>query len=344
MIEKQKVNVLCIWQPNKRLHNYLLEGLNDYPQVNLIIPSDTSHETFLKLAKEHNPEIIMGWRPTKELLETAGNLRLFINPGAGVQHLIPLFKDVTKNRKITLVNGHGNAYFTAQHTVTLLLSLTNNVILHHNWMKEGEWRRGDDYAASTPLRDRIIGFLGYGAVNQKVHRFLSGFILDFAVLRNNWHKQKTSFPTTITKYTFDQLHDFLKAIDVLIVAVPLTSRTEGMIGKTELELLGSDALVINIGRGQVIDEESLYSALKNKIISGAAIDVWYNYQPEPDKDGKKYPTQYPFHELENVVLSPHRGASPMNDLKRWDEQIENISRFTRGEDKFLNMVNLDEEY
>ncbi|NPD89063.1 MAG: hypothetical protein HGN29_10085 [Asgard group archaeon] len=344
MNENQELNVLCIWQPDERLHDYLLDGLKDYPQVNLIVPSNTSHETFLKLVKEYDPEIIMGWRPTKELLETARNLRLFINPGAGVQHLIPLFKDVTKNRKITLVNGHGNAYFTAQHTVTLLLSLTNKVILHHNWMMEGKWRRGDDYATSIPLRNSKIGFLGYGAVNQKVHRFLSGFDVEFAVLRNNWNKQEIPLPTPVNKYTFDQLNEFLKAIDILIIAVPLTSKTEGMIGKTELELLGNKGFLVNIGRGQVIKEESLYSSLKNKTISGAAIDVWYNYQPEPDIDGKKYPFKYPFYELENVVLSPHRGASPMNNLKRWDEQIENISRYARGEKYFLNMVNLDEEY
>ncbi len=344
MKENSEVKVLCIWQPNEQLHKYLLEGLKGYPQVTLIVPTDTSQETFLELVREHNPEIIMGWRPTKDLLETAKNLKLFINPGAGVQHLVPLFKDVTKNREIILVNGHGNAYFTAQHAVTLLLSLTNKVILHHNWMKEGKWRRGDNFAVSTPLRDRKIGLLGYGAVNQRVHRFLSGFSVEFAVLRNDWKKQTSSFPTPITKYNIDQLHEFLKVIDILIIAVPLTSRTEGMIGQTELELLGKTGLVVNIGRGQVLDEESLYSALKNNHISGAAIDVWYNYQPKPDTDGRKYPFQYPFHELKNVVLSPHRGASPMSDLKRWDEQIENISRFARGETVFINMVNLIEEY
>jgi phosphoglycerate dehydrogenase-like enzyme len=344
MNNKQEINILCIWQPNERLENYLREGFQDYPQVNLIIPPDTTHETFLELSRKHNPEIIMGWRPTKELLESSKNLRLFINPGAGVQHLIQLFKDVTKDRDIVLVNGHGNSYFTAQHTVTLLLSLMNKIVLHHNWMKEGEWRRGDSYAASTPLRGRKIGFLGYGAVNQKVHRFLSGFNVDFAVLRSSWEEQITTLPTEVTKYTPDKLHEFLKDVDILIIAVPLTSKTEGMIGKKELELLGSGGLVVNIGRGQVIDEESLYFALKNKTVSGAAIDVWYNYQPEPDEEGKKYPAHFPFHELDNIVLSPHRGASPMNDLKRWNEQIENISRYARGEKVFLNMVNLDKEY
>ncbi len=344
MKETHKVNVLCIWQPNEKLLNYLTDGLAKYPQVNLIIPPDREEDSFLELIKEYKPEIIMGWRPTKRLLEEAKNLKLFINPGAGVQHLIPLFSDVTKEREITLVNGHGNSYFTAQHAVALLLSLTNKIILHHNWMKEGLWRRGDNFAESTPLWGKTIGLLGYGAVNKKVHRFLSSFDVDFNILHRDWNKKENTLPTPVKAFGYNQLHEFLEDIDVLIIAVPLTSKTERMIRSKELELLGKDGLLVNVGRGAVIDEKSLFESLRDRIIAGAAIDVWYNYQPEPTEYGKKYPTKHPFHKMDNVILSPHRGASPMGDLKRWDEQIENIARFVRGEKIFLNEVNVEEEY
>ena len=344
MNAKLAVNVLCIWQPSEQLKNYLYNGLKDYPQVNLIIPDDTSNETFLRLVKEYNPEIIMGWRPTKELLETAKNLQLFINPGAGIQHLIPLFRELTKEREITLVNGHGNSYFTAQHAVALLLALSNKIIEHHSWMVQGLWRRGDSHATSIPIRDRKIGLLGYGAVNQKVHKLLSGFDVEFSILRREWPKTEESLPTPANKYTVNELHIFLKEVDILIVAVPMTEKTEGLIGEDELKLLGKDGLLVNIGRGSVIKEENLFTALQDKIIAGAAIDVWYNYQPEPTSEGLKYPASYPFHTLQNIVLSPHRGASPMSDLRRWDEQIEIISQFARGEKKYLNTVNINEGY
>jgi len=342
MSEDQEVNVLCIWQPNERLMKYLQDGLSNYPQVKLVVPPDLEEETLLKLAPD--ADILMGWRPTKDLLKTAKKTRLFINPGAGVQHLIPIFKEVTVNRELTLVNGHGNCYFTAQHVVALLLALMNKVIRHHNWMVEGHWRRGDSFAQSIPLRGKKIGLLGYGAVNRLVHKFLAGFDIDFSILRRDWSKQQTELPTSATKYTFDDLDDFLREIDILIVATPLTSKTEGLIQEQELEILGEEGLVVNIGRGPIIDEKSFYYSLKERKIAGAAIDVWYDYQPEEDVDGKKYPAKYPFYDLDNVVLSPHRGASPMNDLKRWDEQIENIIRFARGRKDFLNVVNLDEGY
>ena len=341
-MDSKEVKVLCIWQPNDKLLNYLEEGLNKYPQVKFIIPPDLKQETLLKLAPEAN--IIMGWRPTKELLEAAKKARLFINPGAGVQHLIPVFKELTVDRELVLVNGHGNAYFTAQHVVALLLALMNKVISHHNWMVEGYWRRGDSFAKSIPLRERKIGLLGYGAVNKLVHRFLAGFDVEFSILRNDWNKQKEPLPTLAEKYTFDELNEFLEKIDILIVAVPLTKKTECLIKEEELALLGKDGLIVNIGRGPVIDEKSLFEALKKSKITGAAIDVWYNYQPEEDEQGRKFPSKYPFYLLDNVILSPHRGASPMNDLKRWDEQIKNIIRFAKGKREFLNEVNLEEGY
>jgi phosphoglycerate dehydrogenase-like enzyme len=104
--------------------------------------------------------------------------------------------------------------------------------------------------------------------------------------------------------------------------------------------------LVNIARGAIINEEALYNALKNNVIAGAALDVWYNYHPEVDND-KKYPydsEKFPFHELDNVILSPHRAASPHDDLKRWDEVIENISRFAEGEKDFINVVDIEKGY
>ncbi|MHA1220681.1 MAG: NAD(P)-dependent oxidoreductase, partial [Candidatus Heimdallarchaeota archaeon] len=319
-----KTTVLFIFQPREELQKYLENGLSAVPNLELIFPSDTEAETFLKFAPE--ADIIVGWRPTEELLNAAQKLSLFINPGVGVQHLTKLFSKLNQSRKITLCNGHGNTYFTAQHAVALLLALTNKIIPHHNWMAQGHWRKGDADAQSNPLRDRKIGLLGYGAINTKVHKFLAGFDLEFHVLKRDWKKKRVEvYPTPLTKYSPDKLHQFLSEIDILITAIPFTAQTEGLIGKTELKLLGTNGLLVTVARGEVLVEESLYLALKTKAIAGAAIDVWYNYRPEPDDQGRKFPFNYPFYELDNVILSPHRGASPMSDLRRWNEVIDNIS-------------------
>jgi len=335
-------NVFLAFQPEENLKRHLLKELESYNNVKLIFPVDSSDELFLKYAS--GAEIIVGWRPTDELIRTAKKLKMFINPGTGIQHLIEKFRKLKQERGIVLINGHGNSYFCAQHAVAMLLALMNKVIPHHNWLSEGKWRTGDQEAMSIPLRNRKIGFCGYGAINQKVHRFLSGFDVDFYIFKKAWDKKELSFPTPVKKYSSQELNSFLEQVEIVIIALPSTSLTRGLIGKKEMELLGSNGIIVNVGRGDVIIEECLYNALKTKIICGAAIDVWFNYKPEADEEGRKYPFSFPFQKLDNVVLSPHRAASPFDDLKRWDEVIENIKRFARGENYFINVVDLDEEY
>ncbi len=336
------VKVLCIWDVPDRLQAYLLDGLKDVRNVELVFPPGDDEEFYL--ANAPVADLIIGWRPSRELLDAAASLKLLINPGAGIRHHIETFREINKTRKVLLANGHGNTYFTAQHVVALLLALMNRVIPHHNWMVDGKWRTGEAEGHSTPLRDRKIGLLGYGAVNSRVHTFLAGFDVDFSILRRRDSDPSVELPTPVKTFRNDELHEFLREIDILIVGVPHTSKTDRMIGGSELELLGETGLVVNIGRGGVVREEPFYNALWDTAIAGAAIDVWYDYRPEPDEDGRKYPYSFPFHELDNVVMSPHRGASPMNDLKRWDEVIENIKRVASGSTDLLNIVDLDEEY
>jgi phosphoglycerate dehydrogenase-like enzyme len=338
----RKINVLFIWKTNEDTQRYFRENLSDYPGVNLIFPADKDPETLAGYAPD--TDIIIGWRPSEGLLDKAGRLGLYNAIGVGAQHLIEPFRELNKKRSVVLCNSHGNTYLTAQHTVAMLLSLTNKIVFHHKRMADGLWCPNNDSFKTMPFRERIVGLLGYGAINQYVHRFLSGFDVEFAVLKRDWGVSRQQPPTSIRKYNIDDLHTFLSDIDTLVVAVPLTSKTEGLIGKRELELLGTNGLLVNVARGAVIDEKSLYMALKNKIIAGAAIDVWYNYRPEPDEEGRKFPSEYPFHKLDNVILSPHRAASPFEDPKRWDDVIENIRRFADGRDDFLNVMSLEHEY
>ncbi len=342
-----KIKVLFIWENDPALKNHFKKIFAKEKNINLIFPKILSPENILKLGK--NADVIIGWRPSKELLQSAVKLKLFINPGTGIKHQIENFREISKIKNVTLVNGHGHAYAVAQHTVAMLLALMNRIVIHHEGMKEGVWRTSDDrdiFSASVQLRNKKIGLLGYGAINKYVHRFLSGFENEFHILKR-YIRSKVKiddFGNSIYKYGENDLQKFLKAIDILIIAIPHTSRTEGLIRKKDLKMLGKNSLLINVARGVIVDEESLYDALKKNIIGGAALDVWYNYSPKKNKAGKEYPFKFPFHNLKNVVMSPHRAASPFDDLSRWDEVIENIRRTAAGRNDYLNIVDLKEEY
>jgi len=336
------INVLFLWKVREELQDYIGEKLED-SSISLVFPSEADPDTLLTLA--HKADIIVGWRPNKELLDASKKLKLFINPGAGVQHLLELFSEIQKERDIVLVNGHGNAVFTAEHIIAMLLGAANQLFPHHELMKQGKWRSGDEVVKSIPIASLKIGLLGYGHVNREVHRLLVAFGPEIYVLRR--HPQNSlkehGLPTQRI-YNPEELDDFLTSVNVLIVALPLTEKSKGMIGEPELELLGRRGFLINAGRGPVVKEDALYHALKENKIAAAAIDVWYDYRPKQDAEGRKYPYSHPFHELDNILLSPHRAASPMDNLERWDDVIENIKRCAAGRTDFLNVVDVREGY
>ncbi|MBN1433697.1 hypothetical protein JW921_02985 [Candidatus Fermentibacterales bacterium] len=350
--------VLLLWKPEERLESHLRDRIREIsPRIRLRLPpnGESAREALLRLAP--GAQVMVGWRPDPELLAAAVRLKLFINPGAGVQHLLPMFDEPLRERGVVLVNGHGNAGFTAQHALALLLSLTNRIPQHHGWMSEGRWRTGDAEAASIPLTGRRIGLLGYGRVNRRVHRLLTGFDLQVAALRTAWPDRAQDVAggglhdtephdAGFRRFTPDGLNSFLEWSDAVIVSVPLTSETRGLIGAGELRLLGEEGLLVNVSRGPVVDRGALYEALRIGAIAGAALDVWYDYDPAPDESGRRFPyaPDTPFHELSNVVLSPHRGASPFSDLGRWDDVIENIRRAFDGRGNYLNVVDLDRGY
>jgi phosphoglycerate dehydrogenase-like enzyme len=342
LVNRPDTKVLFTWEVNEELKSYIKRKLSGFPSIQLLFPVPPSKEQLLKLAPD--VDIIIGWRVVDEVKLAAKKMKLFINPGTGVKHHIEFFRKLNQHQKVFLINGHGNSYFAAQHAVAMLLSLLNKIIPHHNWMIDGKWRKRDDDAITIPLRGKKIGLLGYGAINQKVHRFLEGFDVTFSILKRKWDTDVGVERKVITTYERNQLHSFLNEVDVLIIAVPETSDTINLIGEKEIRILGSQSVIINVSRGSVVDEKSLYSALKKSELLGAAIDVWYDYQPTENSEGKKFPYNYPFHELKNILLSPHRAASPFSDLKRWDEVIENIRRYHSGSETFLNVVDLEHEY
>lgn len=329
------IKVLMIADFPENVQEYFRHQLTGWGE--LVIPDNASEETLCELASD--VEIIFGWQPTERLLQAAHRLKLFINPGAGVENLVPLFR---KYPKVTLVNSHGNAYAVAQHGLAMILALANQLIPHHNWMVEGKWKLGDAAAKSTLLRHKTLGLLGFGGIGQRLAQFTSGFELRRIVYKNRPLEARPDYIDQV--FYGDEFEEFLRQTDLLVVGVPLNQHTLGMIGKKELELLGSEGMLLHLARGPVVEEEALYTALRDGVIKGAAIEVWYEYQPAPDAVGRKYPYHYPFHELPNVVLSPHRADSPDDDLMRWDDILTNIRKVYEGREDYLNQVDLEQGY
>jgi len=109
-------------------------------------------------------------------------------------------------------------------------------------------------------------------------------------------------------HPIDQFDQLLPRSKVLISTLPITAQTEDLIGSKQLALMLSGGILVNVGRGGVVDQAALYHALTDGTLNAAGVDVWYNYPESPEERDSTPPSEYPFHELDNIVMSPHRGG------------------------------------
>jgi phosphoglycerate dehydrogenase-like enzyme len=140
------------------------------------------------------------------------------------------------------------------------------------------------------------------------------------------------------------LHRLLPCANALFICLPLTPATTGLIGAKELALLPPHAVLVNVARGPIVDEAALYHALRDGALHAAGLDVWYNYPPDEAARAHTPPSDYPFHELDNVVMSPHRaGGSTETELQRMAHLARLLNAAARGEE-MPNRVDLQAGY
>ncbi|WP_371802255.1 NAD(P)-dependent oxidoreductase [Candidatus Lokiarchaeum ossiferum] len=340
------ITVLFLYKPFERVKQHLLSHFKDFSHVKFVIPEDTSEEHLLTLIPE--ADVLIYWDTSEKILQAAKKLRLYISPYTGVEHLSRKLLNIQNLPKFTLCNAHGASGLIAQQTIAMLFAICNQIVYHHNDMANGNWIPGgegvEEPAPSIKLAERKIGLLGYGQINQKVHQMLCGINENIHILKRSWTEKAKKSQKKVNCYNFEERDEFFQAIDILIIAAPLTKLTHQMITSRELKLLGKKGIIVNVGRADIIVEEDLFKSLQNGTIARAALDVWYRYRPESNEKGKKYPYTYPFHELSNVLISPHRADSPFDDLERWSDIIENIKILASGNSNFKNVVDITNGY
>lgn len=341
-----RITVLFLYKPFERVKQHLLLHFKDFSHVKFIFPNDITEEHLLTLIPE--ADVVIYWDISEKILLASKKLKLYISPYTGVEHLTRKLLTIQKMPKFTLCNAHGASGLIAQQAIAMLFAICNHIVYHHKDMEKGNWIPGgegvEEPAPSINLASRKIGLLGYGQINQKVHHMLSGINENIHILKRNWAEKDKENQKNVKCYNFEERDDFFQTIDILIIAAPLTKLTHHMISSKELELLGENGIIVNVGRADIIVEEDLFKALQNETIARAALDVWYRYRPEPNETGKKYPYTFPFHELSNVLISPHRADSPFDDLERWSDIIENIKILASGGTNFKNIVNIANGY
>ena len=264
-------------------------------------------------------------------LPPAPRLRLLQLPGAGFEAID--FAAVPVGCAVCNVYGHEIGI--SEYIVAALLEREIRIARMDAALRRGEWR--DGFMLGAPLHGelhgRTVGFVGYGRIAREAARRLAPFGVRVAARTRSPDPSGPGAELVADLAGVDRLDDMLPGVDYLVVACPLSDATRGLIDARRLALLDAAAVVVNVARGPIIDEEALYAACRDGTIGGAIIDTWYRY-PDPSGGPGRYclPSRYPFETLANVVMTPHAsGWSAGLMERRWSVIADNLARLERGD-------------
>jgi phosphoglycerate dehydrogenase-like enzyme len=260
------------------------------------------------------------------MAEAARRLRLVQVPGAGLDRI----DRAALPAGTWLANAYGHEVGIAEYVMGAMLAWTRELTRLDAGLRGGTWL--SQWAVGTPppptwpeLAGKTLSIVGYGRIGRCLAQRARAF--DMTVLATR--RDVSQSDGLVELHGPEALHHVLSRADYVAITASLTPETRGLIGERELAAMKRTALLINVARAVIVDEDALYRALAARTIGGAALDVWYRY---PTAAGVTWPARRPFHELPNVLMTPHVSGWTEGMLDARARLIaENVARVARGE-------------
>lgn len=257
--------------------------------------------------------------------QAPATLKLYQAPAAGVDAI-----DVAAlPGGAALCNAYGHEIAIAEYVMTALLSRHVPLADADARLRAGDWRylAGAEGGLRSELGSQSIGIIGYGHIGKSVAARAAAFGMKVHVA----NRTPVADPAGLAGlHALPDLAAMMGQVDVVLNTLPLMDDTRGMIGARELAAMRAHAIILNVGRGAVIDEDALFDALERRAIGGAIIDTWYVYPGAGD--AHPMPGHRPFHTLPNLVMTPHMSAWTEGTVARRRATIaDNVNRLARGE-------------
>jgi len=270
--------------------------------------------------------VSMGFTPP--MAEAAPRLHLVQVPGAGLDRI-----DRSVMRPgLRLANAYGHEAGIAEYIMGAMLSLTRSFGSLDAGLRKGRW--DSQWAVGTPmpppspeLAGKTLGILGFGHIGEALARRAAAFDMKVCAIRRQAQKDLPAGVSFIGGP--DRLDEVLRSADYLAITLSLSPETRNLLDDRRLALMKPSAYLVNVARAEIVDEGALYRALSGGKLAGAALDVWYRYPTAP---GPTMPANQPFHELANVILTPHVSGWTEGMLEARAKLIAaNIERTARRE-------------
>ena len=264
-----------------------------------------------------------GTKVTKKVIEAGSRLKVIGRAGVGVDNVdIPA---ATEKGILVMNTPSANIVSAAEHSCAMILALARNIPQAHESMHRGEWKRSR--FSGIELNGKTLGIIGVGRVGGEVARRLKHF--NMTMIGYDPYLPPEVADEIGVRLT--DLEEVLTKSDIMTIHTPLLPDTRNMISMPQFRMMKPNAMLINVARGGIVNEDDLYTALKEKIIAGAAFDVWCS---EPLSDSEKR-----LLELDNLVTTPHLGASTAEAQERVAVEIANsVVKYLR-DGEIVNAIN-----
>lgn len=296
-----------------------LEKLHQLGQVTIYDRS--SEEDLVERLKNAHIAVVNKVIFAQKIIDQLPHLRYIAVTATGYNNLdINYLKQ--KNILASNVSNYGS-HAVAQHTIALLLALTNHVAKHHQDCINNKWNQTQDFCFWTqPMKElyqKKLGIIGMGNIGQQVAKI--GQALGMDVYYNSREDKCISGMIYVEKF-----EDIFKYCDIISLHCSLNQQTQHLINRDTLSLFRSEAILINTSRGGLIDEIALKEALDKNIISGAGLDV-LNVEPPTDM-------HHPLIHHPKCIVTPHNAWSPIETRQRLlDMVVDNIQSYIDGSPK-----------
>lgn len=259
-------------------------------------------------------EIMVGWNVPREAVQRAPKLRWIHSTAAGVDQL--LHPEVIE-RHLIITDSSGIHQSLVEHVYAFILAFSRRLHLAMRDQLQRRWER--QRTVGDELSGKTLGILGLGTIGADIARRAVAFGLHVIGTK----RTQESVPGVDRVLPPEGMGEVLRESDIVVVALPLTSQTTGLIGEPEFRMMKRSALFVNIARGRIVQEAALIRALREGWIAGAALDV---FEREP------LPQDSPLYGFENVIITPHvSGTSPHYMDRAVPLFCENLRRYLRRE-------------
>ena len=280
-------------------------------------------EDFARALADADVLISMAWNPG---FPPAPGLKLMQVPGTGYEGI-----DLAAVPPgVAVCNAYGHAEGMAEYTLLGMLVWCHRFHEADRTFRQGSWEYSGrmNGPVNEELYGKTLGIVGFGSIGRALAERAKPFGMKVIAI----NRTRREAPPCVDAWVgFDKLDATLPELDYIVVAAALGPGTQGLIGRAQFEKMKPSAVLVNVGRGAIVEEAALFEALKSKRIRGATIDVWYGNYPSKDNP-RAAPSSLPFHELGNLYMTPHTSGWTTGMInRRWTEIADNLDRLARGE-------------